>query len=429
LLPTTGSALALDDVRVLDLAGEEGIYCTKLLADLGADVIRVEPPGGSAIRSRAPFAGDEPGPERGLLHLYFNTSKRSVTLNLETEDGRDLFKRLVATADVVVESFKPGYLAGLGLSYDDLVRVKPDIILTSVTGFGQTGPHAGWEWSDLVDIAMSGIMTMSGFIDREPYRPVASQAYYCGGVEAAQATLLAVLHRDVSGEGQAIDVSIQESLSMAQETAMQTWDFLHRARRRVGGAETAVRLGGLQECADGYVFTMIGLAGAGAPLADFVRWMDEKGHAGELISGGSLTQLEDAAGAGRAALRDPALMMRMQGLIGTVMMQAQEFWHSLPKEEAYVDGQLRGFLIGAANDPRDIVENAQHNARGWFRDVPHPELGRDVKFPGPPYHLADSPARVRRRAPILGEHNAEVYGGELGLTADQLATLRSLGAI
>jgi crotonobetainyl-CoA:carnitine CoA-transferase CaiB-like acyl-CoA transferase len=308
------------------------------------------------------------------------------------------------------------------------VKVKPDIVLTSITGFGQTGPHAGWAWSDLVDVAMSGIMTMSGFIDREPYRPYPSQAYYCGGVEGAMGALFALTGRDLHGEGQWVDVSIQESLSMAQETAMQTWDFLHRARRRVGGAETTIRLGGLQEVADGYVFAMIGLAGAGAPVSEFVKWMDREGQAGELVSSGILADLEEVAGSGRAALRDPALMMKMQRHLGTVMDQATGFWKGMPKQKAYAEGQGHGFLIGAANDPRDIVESEQLNERNWFQDVPHPELGKTIRFPGAPYHLTDTPARVRRRAPLVGEHNLEVYG-EIGLSADQISALKAKGAI
>ena len=133
MLPTTSAMSALDDVRVLDLTGEEGVYCTKLLADLGADVIRVEPPGGSAIRSRGPFVDETRGDESGILHLYLNTSKRGITLDLARPEGRDLFRKLAATADVIVETFKPGYLASLGLGYDDLTRLRPDIIVTSIT--------------------------------------------------------------------------------------------------------------------------------------------------------------------------------------------------------------------------------------------------------------------------------------------------------
>ncbi len=427
MLPTTGTDSALDDVRVLDLAGEEGVYCTKLLADLGADVIRVEPPAGSAIRARAPFVDDAAGAESGILHLYLNTSKRGITLDLESEEGRGLFRRLAATADIIVESFKPGYLAGLNLGYEDLTKLKPDLILTSVTSFGQTGPHADWEGSDLVDLAMSGILTMSGFIDRPPYRPYPSQAFYCAGVEAAIGSLLALTTRDLQGEGQWVDVSIQESLSMAQETAMQTWDFLHRARRRIGGAEVAIRLGGLQEVADGYVYSMIGLVGAGAPLSEFVEWMASEGMAGDLVESGVLAELQ-AMSANRAAARDPAMMMRMMGHMGKVSAQADVFLKTKPKREAYVEGQNRGFLIGAANDARDIVEDAQLIARGWFQDVPHPELGKTIKFPGSPYHLTETPARVRHRAPLLGEHNAQIYG-ELGLSAADLSDLKAKGVI
>jgi crotonobetainyl-CoA:carnitine CoA-transferase CaiB-like acyl-CoA transferase len=428
LLPVTGNASAFDDLRALDLAGEEAVYCTKLLADLGADVIRVEPPGGSDIRKLGPFVGDVADGERSIQHLYFNTSKRGITLDITTPEGRDLLLRLAAKADVVVESFKPGRMASLGLGYDDLRRARPDIILTSVTGFGQTGPHSGWEWSDLVDVAMSGILTLSGFVDRPPYRPYPSQAYYCGSVEAAIGTLLAVTARDVQGEGQWIDVSIQESLSMAQETAMQTWDFLHRARRRAGGVEQAIRLGGLQEVADGYVFAMIGLAGAGAPLSAFVEWMDEEGAAGDLVESGVLADLKEIAASGRGAARDPALLQRMQGHIGKVADQAKVFMKSRPKREVYIRGQQHGFLIGAANDPRDIVESEQLIARGWFQEVPHPELGMTIKFPGSPYHISDCPARVRRRAPLLGEHNAEVYG-EAGVSDGELAALKARGVV
>ncbi|HEY7268422.1 MAG TPA: CoA transferase, partial [Dehalococcoidia bacterium] len=326
-------------------------------------------------------------------------------------------------------SFKPGYLAGLGLGYDDLTKVKPDIILTSVTDFGQTGPHSGWQGSDLVDIAMSGIMTMSGFVDREPYRPYPSQAYYCGGLEGAIGTLMALTYRDLHDEGQWVEVSIQESLSMCQETAMQTWDFHHRARRRVGGLPSMLRAVGLQEMADGYVYTMIGAGGAGAPLSELVTWMDREGAAGDLVTDGTLGQLDEVAAAGREMLRDPQVMMRMMGTIGKVMDQAVPFFKSMPKQQAYIEGQTIGFLIGPANDPKDILENEQHNARGWFQDVPHPELGKTIRFPGMPYHLSDSPARVRRRAPFVGEHNADIYEKELGLSPDRVVELKASGAI
>src|SRR3989337_2249274 len=190
---------ALDDVRVLDLSGEMGLYCPKLLADLGADVLKIEPPGGDPARRVGPFYHDEIDPEKSLAFFNLNTSKRSVTLNLEDEDGRNLFRRLVATTDAVVESFTPGYLDGLGLGYEGLCRIRPDIILTSITGFGQWGPHAHYKSPDIVSVAMSGIMWLAGDPQDPPNRPYNDQAYTSASIVAATATLMALYHRDVTG--------------------------------------------------------------------------------------------------------------------------------------------------------------------------------------------------------------------------------------
>ncbi len=427
MLEPTGSASAFDDVRVLDLTGEMGAYCTKLLADLGADVIRVEPPAGDAIRSRGPFVRDVPATESSLLHLYFNTSKRGITLNLESVDGRALFKRLVERADIIVESFAPGYLGSLGLGYDDLTKVKPDVILTSITGFGQTGPHAEYVSSDIVGVAMSGSMTLAGFADLPPYRPYASQGYLCASMEGAIGTLMALTYRDLQGEGQWVDVSMQESLSMCQETAMQTWDFQKLNRRR-GGAGLRIGISGLNECEDGYVFTMIGIGGAGAPISDFVKWMDEEGKAGDLIETGVMSQFEAAASLPRGTPGQMERLVAMRENILKVGALATDFLMSHTKQELYEEGQARGFLMGPANTPKDLVESRQLNARNWFVELPHPELGLTVKMPGVPYRLMDSPARLRRRAPLLGEDNVEVYA-ELGLSKTELTGLRSAGVI
>ncbi len=413
--------------RVLDLGGQFSLYCTKLLADLGADVIRVEPPGGGdAVRKAEPFAGDEPGPDRSLQHLYFNTSKRDVTLNLGSAEGRQLFLKLAAGADAVIEAFAPGYLASIGLGYEALSAAHPRIILTSITGFGQTGLHAQWQSNDLVALAMSGVLTLSGFVDRPPYRPYPSQAVYCAGIEAANATLLALLEREFSGRGQWIDVSAQESLSMAQETAMQLWDMQKRARARTGSlAERG--LGAINETADGYLYGMIGVLARGASMADFVRWMDEEGMADDLVTGGALEQLETAAAEARtsgrlAATQNPELMARLVPVI-------RRFMKARPKEDLYAEGQRRGFFVSAVNDTRDIVESEQLRQQEWFVDLPHPELGTTVKFPGPPYRFTASPARQSHSAPRLGEHNLEVYRDELGLTQAEFAALEAGGAI
>ena len=168
---------ALGDLRVLDLAGETGVYASKLLADLGADVIRIEPPDGDPLRDVPPFFHDVRAADHSLTFFHLNTNKRSVTLDFTKPRGRALFERLVKSADVVIESYTPGYLDGMGLGYDGLCKIRPDIVLTSITGFGQGGPHARWAWSDIVGVAMSGMMTLAGDKDDPPNRPYGNQGY------------------------------------------------------------------------------------------------------------------------------------------------------------------------------------------------------------------------------------------------------------
>ena len=275
---------ALDDIRVLDLAGEIGQYCTKLLADLGADVIKIEAPGGDPVRHLPPFYKDEDGEQRSLYWLNLNTNKRSMTLDVEDADDRATFEKLVATADVVVETFDPGYLDGLSLGYEGLAKIRPDIILTSITGFGQSGPHAHYKAPDIVGVAMGGIMWLAGDPQDPPNVPPWKQGYICASIHAAGGTLTALYHRDMTGEGQHVDVSMQESLSIAQETAMQSWDMIEALRVRNahrGIIPLDVPGIGPYECTDGWVFGYVGSPG-GAPWGDMLAWMIEEGEADEL---------------------------------------------------------------------------------------------------------------------------------------------------
>jgi len=235
------TSLALSDIRVLDLAGEPGWYCGKLLAELGADVIKVEPPGGDPGRRIGPFYHDEVDPQKSLYFFAHNTSKRSVTLNIATADGLALFRRLAATADVVIETFPPGFLESLGVGYQALAQARPGIIVASITGFGQSGPHSHYKAPDIVAVAMSGMMFLAGFPDEAPNRPYGNQSHYCASIQAATGILTALLHRDRTGEGQQVEVSMQEALSMNQETAMQTWDI--RGELRLGPSAPAPAAG------------------------------------------------------------------------------------------------------------------------------------------------------------------------------------------
>ncbi len=419
---------ALGDIRVLDLAGEIGQYATKLLADLGADVIKIEPPGGDPVRALPPhYAKDS---DLSLYWLNLNTSKRSVTLDIETDGGRELFKRLVATADVVVETFAPGYLDSIGLGYDALAALKPGLVLTSITGFGQTGPHAGYLAPDIVGVAMSGTMWLAGEPTDPPNVPPWRQGYISASIMGAAGTLTALLYRDRTGEGQHVDVSMQEALSMTQETAMQTWDMNEALRVRTG-ARGVLPLEipgmGIYECTDGYVFGYLGTPG-GAPWSVMLDWMTEEGKAADLneapykefIDGLNLRFLT-------GMFQEPATMSEKIKIMTHLMEVLRAFVAGKSKWEMYEQGQNRRLMWGIVSTPEDIAKNPHLQARNWLAPVQH--NGDTLNYPGKPYWLSESPWAIHRRPPLMGEHNDEIFRGELGVAADEWKRLEETGVV
>jgi crotonobetainyl-CoA:carnitine CoA-transferase CaiB-like acyl-CoA transferase len=404
-------AAALDDIRVLDLAGEIGQYCTKLLADLGADVIKIEPSGGDPVRHLPPFFRDEEGPDTSLYWLNLNTNKRSITLDIENPEDRTTFERLVATADVVVETFEPGYLDGLGLGYDGLTKLKPDIILTSITGFGQTGPHAKYKAPDIVGVAMGGIMWLAGDPQDPPNVPPWKQGYISASIHAAGGTLTALYHRDVTGEGQHVDVSMQESLSIAQETAMQTWDMIEALRTRNahrGIIPIDVPGIGPYECRDGWVFGYVG-SPAGATWGDLLAWMIEEGKAEDLAEepypdfcgGLNLRFLSTLA-------QDPSTIPQKMQMMAHINDVLKRFVATKTKWEMYEQAQRRRLLFGIVSTPEDLAKNPQLHHREWLTPVEHPEFGATLEYPGPPYRLSETPWAIRRRPPESGQQTREL---------------------
>ncbi|GIW12923.1 MAG: isomerase [Tepidiforma sp.] len=401
---------ALEGIRVVEFTDETGAYCGRLLADLGAEVIKVEPPGGGRLRRARPFVkGHEGDPNASLAFWVHNTSKKSVVLDLETPEGRELARKLALSADIVLEDNPVGHLAARGLGYEQLRPGKPSLVYTSITGFGQDGPHASWAYSDIVGQAMGGIMTLAGEPADPPNMIYGRQADISASIQAAQGTLMALLHAEATGEGQLVDVSAQEALSMAQETAMQTWDFQKRNRVRTGELgmlPIPLPATGVAKCTDGYVSLYI-LAPAGKDLPALVDWMREKGMQGPLddepycsivnqLNMAWLTQLmsnPDAAG---------EILQHLPVITKTIL----DFFASMSAREAYEEGQRRQLLIGIVSTPKDIAENTQLRARDWFVRIESP-LGGAVEFPGPPYRLSETPA-VIGRPPRLGEHTESI---------------------
>lgn len=425
----TGLPAPLAGVRVLDMGDPLSLYGGKLLADLGADVLLVEPPTGVSARRLPPFYHDEPGRETSLAFWYLGTSRRSVTCNLDTVDGRALFARLVASAHVVVAGGRPGRMDELGIGYARFAAEYPALIWAGVSGFGESGPHAGWLAPDLVGVAMSGIMTLAGYPDRAPIMPPGRQGYLSAGIQAAQGVLFALRVAERSGRGQLVEVSMQEALSLSQETAMQTWDMRREVRKRQGNAGLLPGVS-TYACADGHVYSMVGVPGFGAPWSVLAGWMNEHGMAGDLMDAhwqGLLNNINL-----RELTRlwsDPVLLAEMQVKFAHVNDVLTAFYAAFPKQYLYEEGQKRRLLIGPANSAKDLVENAQLRARGWFQAVEHPELAATIDYPGAPFRLDRSPWRISRRAPLVGEHNIEIWEEELGYRRDLIEALASAGVL
>jgi benzylsuccinate CoA-transferase BbsE subunit len=410
---------ALDDIRVLDLTQDLGAYCAKLLADLGADVIKIEPPAGDSARRVGPFYHDESGPERSLYFSNLNTNKRSVVLDLESPDGHAAFEKLVVTADIVVESFAPGYLDGLGLGYEGLSKIRPDIIVTSITGFGQDGPHASYLAPDIVGVAMAGIMWLAGKPDDPPNLPPCYQGYVSAGIQAASGTMMALYHRDVTGDGQHVDVSMQEALLIAEETAMQSYDLQKNVRNRTGTrAALPIPVPGMgpYEAADGWIWSYVGAPG-GAAWTELLDWMVSEGKAGDLQNdpyGSTIAELNMRFLT--SVVLNPDSAKEKKPVLAHIDEVLSEFFKSKPKWEIYEQGQRRRLLIGIVSTPEDLAKNPQLAAREWYQDIRHDDLDATLRYPGPPYRLSETPWRIERRPPRLGEHTDEVLAQIEGST-------------
>ncbi len=408
----------LGSCRVLDLTTDGAMLCGKVLGDLGADVIQIEPPGGSPTRGVGPFHGDDPGPEKSLTWFYLGLNKRGVTLDLDKTEGREIFERLVATADFVIESFHPGYLAGFGLGYEGLRRIKADLVMTSITPFGQTGPYIDYQVTDIVGAALTGQMWLFGEADRAPVRIPAPQFFMQGGLQAAMGSMVAYYHRELSGEGQHVDQSCQQAMILTLMNSPQTWDF-NRFNVRGGGSGTLIPrpapLGpiyarSIYPCRDGYVVAWLGGGQAGrvASSKALVAWANEDGHMLEfkdhdwMEATPEITQEE---------------VDRRFGLL-------QGFLKTKTKQECLERAVRDAILMIPVNDVADVANSPQMAYRGFFQDVEHPELGDQITYPGFPIRMTEMQPAIRRRAPLLGEHNAEVYGRELGVSEDRLRTLK-----
>lgn len=405
--------------RVLDLAGEEGLLCGKLLGDLGADVIKIERPGGDAARNIGPFYHDEADPEKSLFWFAFNNSKRGITLNIETTDGQGIFKRLLKDADFVIESFPPGYMDKFGLGYEVLEKLNPGVILVSITPFGQSGPYKDYKAPDIVAWALGGELYMSGDVDRPPVRVSHhSQAYMHAGVEAALGALAALYYRAMTGEGQQVDVSVQECVTrLSHQGTTVPWDTLKIILTRVQGAPVFnVRITRMWPCKNGYVIFNIG-SGIHAKRNNLpiLEWLEKEGIADSFFREIDWDKFDFTT-------VKQEVVDRLEEPIGKFFMM-----HTTTE---LMDWGVKHLVqVYPVATTADILESVQLAARKYWVELEHPELGVTITYPGAFTNASEAPLRVSCRAPLIGEHNQEIYENELGFTREELLILKQAKVI
>ena len=386
---------ALSDLRVVDVSeGVAGPFCARLFADFGADVIKIEPPRGDAARALGPFPGGAPNPESSGMFIYLNSNKRGVALDLESTRGRELSADLFTTSDIVVESFPPGRMDDMGLGYESLSRRNPGLVMVSIAPFGQTGPWRDWQSTDLVEYAASGLSYVNGAPGREPLKEPGLESGYQGGACGFLGAMSALAHRDFSGRGQRVDISIQEAA--ASTFAPQFLGAMHSGESPGRGSAP------LLPCKDGFVSLNVR---HDATWEYMWLFFDAPDIAND-------TRFATAAERRRRAKEIEELL-----LPHLARYTMEELFHAL--------APLR-IMIGMTPDVERLSNDPHLRERGFFASSELPSAG-DVLMPGAPFNMSATPWRLETPAPSLGQHTGEILHGELGLGAEELARLRREG--
>ena len=401
----------LRGLEVLDLADEKASFCSKLLADLGAKVIKVERPGGDASRWIGPFRENIPHPEKSLSFWYNNTNKLGITLNLEVREGQRLFRQLASKADVIIETFSPGYLEKLGLDYQNLSEVNPRLILVSVTSFGQTGPYRQYKSCDIIASAMGGQMHVCGAPDTPPLKPYGEQSYYVASLFAAIGILTALRERNYSGKGQCIDISLQEAVAATLEHVLVNYFYDNVVSQGQGSLHRDDSFC-LLPCKDGYILLMVD-----REWAILVNLLDSEGMARDLKE--ERWQEEE---------------YRRQHF--NYIVDILTCWtKSHTRTKLCELGQLMRLPWAPISTLEEMVNSVQLLARNFFVSVEHPELQTCFAYPCPPLRFFAHRAQNDKsqwniqRAPLIGEHNTQVYKERLGLGPENLERLSANNVI
>jgi benzylsuccinate CoA-transferase BbsE subunit len=393
---------ALTGFRVIDLADELAAYASRLLADLGADVIRIEPPGGSRTRREPPMVGGPDGREFSAFDWFVNAGKRSVIIDLTEPPGRAVLERLVATADVVIDTFPRSVGERLGVTPTALAAINPRLVHVSVTAFGHDRTTEIVDDDDLTIMAAGGLLHFGGYSDSGPVVAYGGQSRNAASLFAAAGALVALLRREETGRGAWIDVSAQECVAQALEDSVAVYEMTGEVRQRLG-ADAREAGSGVYRCADGLVSMVAGRVGTAKAWRALVAWLVEAG-----AEGAKALEAPKWASIGfRQTLEAIAEFSRVFG----------GFTRTRTRLELYREAQARGIALAPVNDVAQVLEDDQLAARGFWVRVPEAGIDRDVIFPGPPYRLSATPARPAGPAPALGSDDVAVLEEPSGAPA------------
>lgn len=400
---------ALSGLRVLDLSGSSEQYCGKLFAQMGADVLLIEPPGGSGMRRAGPFLEHRPHFENSLGFAYLNQGKRGICVDLDTPNGQAIVHELARKADLLIETQRPSVAARRGLDYASLARSNPGIVVTSITPFGRTGPYAEYLSEDLIAMALGGLLYLGGYPETEPVGAPGEQAYLAAAQFGAVASLTALWEAGTEGEalGQHVDVSVQACVVAALENTVQFVDLENTVRTRSGGHQRQAGTG-VFPCSDGLIYLMAGGVASNRFWSATTRWLIDAGAPGA-------AQLNDPCWLDPAYLAtDPA-----KQIFAAVFLP---FAARFSKAELYEEGQRRRIPVCPISTTADLLGNRQLIHRHYFVETEHRYSGARLTVPGAPYRLTQTPWQVGNPAPRLGEHTAEVLT-ELGYDSQAQAVL------
>lgn len=395
---------ALSGIKVLDISeGISGPYCGKMLASFGAEVIKIEKPAGDISRAAGPFPGDVPHTEKSALFLYLNTGKKSIMLNLHNAESVKIFKRLVNTADVLVENFPPGTMKTLGLDYNALARLNRRLIFASITPFGQTGPYRDYKSAPIIDYSLSGHQYINGEPTREPLQGAGPQSEYQGGLHGFMAIMMALYSREDTGKGQWLDISIQECMAGFHQFTITRYTYGGLIKQRNGNRYESDHPISIYQCKDGYVAVSASARPQQEQLYTLIGMP-------ELIQDPRFLTPQDRIDNADVfdALLVPWLKERTK----------EELFHTLSEWR---------IPCAPVADPRDLLSDPHFKAREFWAEIEHPVAGR-LTYPGPPFRMSETPWQVSR-APLLGEHNVEVYCERLGYSRDNLVKQKERGVI